>query len=288
MTSGNHPASRQDNIVIQEIRNEILIYDLTKNKAVCLNPTSALIWQECDGTKSVSEISRHLSRQLKSNISEDVVWLALNQFKKADLLTDNEEFITPFDNLTRRQIVKRIGFASLVALPIISSVIAPTAVNAQSGGNCGPLGNCTLGQTSVCICLPITTVGTNINPDGCPCLTSGDCSGNCVCSNPCEAPACPAGETCQSGVCRDATGGGSGNLCNGNCPIGVTCVTTGDAVGTCEGTCLPGNNVCVGGTQAAICIPGDTSNLNPDCCPCSNVEGCANCCNDGVCGPCIG
>jgi hypothetical protein len=263
MTLGNHPASRKDNIVIQEIRDEILIYDLTKNKAVCLNPTSAEIWQECDGTKSVSEISRHLTQKLKLNISEDIVWLALHQFKKDNLLADNHGFVTPFDNLNRREIVKRIGFAAIVALPVISSVIAPAAVNAQSGGNCGPIGNCTFGQTSVCICLPISLPGSNINPDNCPCSTSGDCSGNCICDNPCTPDSCPPGAPCVT--------------------------TVGDsAFGTCAGTCPPGNNVCSGGTQTPICIPGDTSNLNPDCCPCSNVEGCANCCNDGVCGPCIG
>ena len=61
MKSGNYPLSRQDNIVIQELRDEVLIYDLAKNKALCLNQTSAKVWQECDGTKSVSEISKTLS-----------------------------------------------------------------------------------------------------------------------------------------------------------------------------------------------------------------------------------
>ena len=117
MKSGNYPLSRQDNIVIQELQNEILIYDLTKNKALCLNQTSAMIWQECDGTKSVTEISQILSKKLKSNVSEDIVWLALNQFKNDNLLTQSEQFTTPLDGLTRREVVKRIGFASMVALP---------------------------------------------------------------------------------------------------------------------------------------------------------------------------
>ena len=42
MKSGRNPLSRQDNIVIQELKDEILIYDL-QNKALCLNQTSATI-----------------------------------------------------------------------------------------------------------------------------------------------------------------------------------------------------------------------------------------------------
>lgn len=291
MTLGTNPLSRRDNIVIQELRGEVLIYDLIKNKALCLNQTSALIWQECDGTKSVSDISRDLTEKLKSNISEDLVWLALNQFKQDNLLAQSSEFVNPFENLSRREIVKRIGFASIVALPIISSVIAPTAVNAQSGGNCAPIGNCTGGTAGICICTPPVQPGGNNNPAGCGCLTNGDCQGDCRCGNPCTGGSCPTGETCQSGQCRDNLGGGSLTLCNGTCPQGTTCITDSSQsnFGSCSGVCPPSpGNVCVGGNSNPICISGDTSNLNPDCCPCANVEGCQNCCNDGICGPCIG
>jgi hypothetical protein len=36
------PISRQQNIVVQDLGSEVLIYDLTINKAFCLNETSAL------------------------------------------------------------------------------------------------------------------------------------------------------------------------------------------------------------------------------------------------------
>jgi hypothetical protein len=38
------PISRKSHIVVQYFGNEILIYDLTENKAFCLNETSALVW----------------------------------------------------------------------------------------------------------------------------------------------------------------------------------------------------------------------------------------------------
>jgi hypothetical protein len=81
----NYPKSSQANIVVQEFEKELLIYDLTINKAYCLNETSAIVWQESDGKTSVTEISQTLSKKLKTNVSEDLVWLAVHQLKKDGL-----------------------------------------------------------------------------------------------------------------------------------------------------------------------------------------------------------
>ena len=62
-----------------------MLYDLTINKAYLLNPTSSLIWQLCDGTKSVGEITESISKELDSPVPEDLVWLALDQLKKVNL-----------------------------------------------------------------------------------------------------------------------------------------------------------------------------------------------------------
>jgi len=82
MASKNNPISRQDDIVVQQSKDEILIYDLKLNRALCLNETSALVWRLCDGTKSVEEISQAISKKLKTPVSEDLVFLALDQLKK--------------------------------------------------------------------------------------------------------------------------------------------------------------------------------------------------------------
>jgi len=169
------PLSRRENIVVQEYGNEILIYDLNINKAFNLNETSALVWQACDGNKTVNEISAQISSQLKSSVSEDFVWLALEQLKKENLIENKVDIEAPFEGLSRREIIRKVGFATLVALPIVSSLIAPTAVHAQSGicasGNCRcpnatpSTGNCagsttpvtincnTIGGTPTCDCV---------------------------------------------------------------------------------------------------------------------------------------
>ena len=39
------PRSRRNDLVVQEMDGEILIYNLTENKAFSLNETSALVWE---------------------------------------------------------------------------------------------------------------------------------------------------------------------------------------------------------------------------------------------------
>ncbi len=125
------PQARVENLVVQELSDELLVYNLQTNKAFNLNHTSALIWQNCDGKKDISEIAKTLEKTLNQNVPDELVWLALDSLKKEGLVNYDETSDTK--GLNRREVVKRIGFASMIALPMISSLVAPSAVNAQSG-----------------------------------------------------------------------------------------------------------------------------------------------------------
>lgn len=128
----NTPKTRNENIVVQEMENEILIYDLQTNKAFCLNETSAIIWQFCDGKNSIAEITEKVSKKLGELISEEMIWLALNDFKRDGLLENNEQFEIDFKGLSRRQVIKKVGLASMIALPVVASIVAPNAAMAGS------------------------------------------------------------------------------------------------------------------------------------------------------------
>ena len=104
------PLARKDDLVIQEVGGEILVYDLQTNKAICLNQTSALVWQNCDGTKNALEISQDIEKQLGSAVSEDLVWFAVNQLQKEKLITEEKEIVNKFEGLNRREVIKKIGF----------------------------------------------------------------------------------------------------------------------------------------------------------------------------------
>ena len=71
-----NPKHRTNNLVIQETETELLIYDLTENKAFCLNESSSIIWQSCDGQKSFEEIAK------QTQIPQEFVWLRLKNLIK--------------------------------------------------------------------------------------------------------------------------------------------------------------------------------------------------------------
>lgn len=150
MSNSNKPLGRKDEIVIQEIDGEVLIYDLRNDKAFCLNPTSAAIWKLCDGDKSVAEIADNVAKEFKATNSEDLVWLALDQLKKEKLLEGGiDAGYDHFDGMSRRQVIRKIGMGSAVAIPIIASLVAPTALLAAVSF-CGPTNNlnCTAPETA--------------------------------------------------------------------------------------------------------------------------------------------
>lgn len=132
MEYGSKPRSRTDKLVVQDVDGEVLIYDLSNDKAFCLNSTSAAIWKLCDGEHSVVEIADQIRKELRAKDSEDLVWLALDQLKKENLISGLSGDRDPFGGLSRRQVIKKIGLASMVAIPVVSSLIAPAPVHAAS------------------------------------------------------------------------------------------------------------------------------------------------------------
>jgi hypothetical protein len=123
-------------LVIQQLPEEVLIYDRERDKAHCLNQTAALVWKYCDGKTTVANMARKLARDLDSTaIDEKVVWYALDQLSKDHLL---EESLVPpamLAGMTRREMVRALGVAAVVAVPLVTSIVAPTPAQA---GSCLP------------------------------------------------------------------------------------------------------------------------------------------------------
>lgn len=174
--------ARHEGLVVQEMPDEVLVYDLNTNKAHCLNKSAAAVWKNCDGANSISDIAAILKNEFKTPVTEDFVWLAIDQLGKDELL--EKQLTSPVNGLSRREAIRRVGLASLIALPVVASLMAPTA--AQAGSVCAsPAG-------TACTC----AAGTTGNAQGQCAPTAGQCSGNCVCN------VGSAGGT--SGVCSQA------------------------------------------------------------------------------------
>lgn len=207
------PLSRQTDILVQDLEDELLIYDLRTNHAYCLNETSALVFQLSDGTKTVSEIGESMSKKLGTLVSEDFVLLALRDLEKEKLLGNSEELTVYLTGLSRREIVKKVGLASMITLPIIASVVAPTAAAAQSASlnplfaRCTTPGQCASGNCASTFFLPVGSfccppgnggtqpgaIGTAI---GLNCFNSCSMDASSVC---CSGSATPT--ACDNGFC---------------------------------------------------------------------------------------
>ncbi len=136
----NQPLARQSSLIVKEVDDETLVYDLETDLAHCLNSTASRVWKSCDGHNTVEEIAAQLSPPGEPAVDEKVIWLALDQlekFKLLDAAPAKPEFLS---GLTRRQMVARLGIAA-VALPAIVSIVSPHA-SAQGSPPQIPPGGC--------------------------------------------------------------------------------------------------------------------------------------------------
>jgi hypothetical protein len=146
------PVARVSQVVIQDLENEVLIYDLTINKAFCLNETASIIYKACDGATTFDEVrNRH-------DFTDNMIFFAIDELKKENLIESGEEYNSPFKGLKRREVIKKIGFSSLIALPLVASIVAPSALNAASGAPAGGgFGTACTGNNSQGTCQPLLT-----------------------------------------------------------------------------------------------------------------------------------
>jgi Coenzyme PQQ synthesis protein D (PqqD) len=150
------PMARQNGLVVQEMPDEVLVYDLDSNKAHCLNQSAAFVWKSCDGNSSVADIVREFELTGGGKITEDFVWLAIDQLSEKGLL---EAKVAPkFAGQSRRQVLKTVGLASIIALPVIASLVAPQNAFAVVSCSCVQNSDC---ATTNCVSM-VNCNGSNI------------------------------------------------------------------------------------------------------------------------------
>jgi Coenzyme PQQ synthesis protein D (PqqD) len=150
------PLARTQGIVEQALPDEVLVYDLERHRAHCLNQTAALVWKCCDGRTSVAEMAHTLKREMNAQVPEDVVWLALQQLGKVHLLAEPIHKPGGHDRLSRREVMRRLGLGAALALPLVTSIVAPTAAEAASclgsGSACTTSAQCCSGSCAGFFC----------------------------------------------------------------------------------------------------------------------------------------
>ncbi|HZS44204.1 MAG TPA: PqqD family protein [Blastocatellia bacterium] len=143
------PAARKQGLVVKKVGNETLVYDTGTSDAHCLNENAAAIWELCDGVTTVNDLSQLLKSRNPGTTSEQcerLVWTALEQLEESRLLDGPILKPDNIKQLSRRQLMKAAAVVGLVAVPVISTIIAPKAAEAStclaSGDTCSISAQC--------------------------------------------------------------------------------------------------------------------------------------------------
>lgn len=149
------PQARSVGLVVEEMSDEVLVYDLERDRAHCLNLTAANVWKLCDGQSTPAEIATRLGVKLEPAAAQEVVWTAIDQLSRAGLL--DKKIKRPAAAISRRDVIKRLAVAAAITVPVVTSVVAPKATQAAtcrtSGTGCTASAQCCSGICNAGTCV---------------------------------------------------------------------------------------------------------------------------------------
>ncbi len=151
--------NRTAGLIVEDIEDETIVYDPKVDRMHSLNPTAAFIFRLCDGATHVDHAARRLAKRVGGRTDARLVDLALQRLSRARLIEPSRG--RPLAVVSRREVAKALGFTGALSalLPVVISVVAPTAASAQT---CRPFGGC--------------------------CNAGGDCCPGLNCSGPDDCP----------------------------------------------------------------------------------------------------
>jgi hypothetical protein len=207
-TAISFPVARTEGLLVETIGDEAVVYDLQSKEAHCLKALASVVFTHADGKTSKDDLAVLAEERLGGTVTPANIDEAVAQLDACALL---QVPLVIHDGMSRRALVRKAGYAGATAafaVPLITSIAAPTAAMAASSIATGCSG---CGKNSDCV------------------------SNHCCQSN--------AGKQCSQGCCV-----GANNSCHFcNC-TGSTCqctVTPADA-GIPQCPCICGTPGCVG------------------------------------------
>jgi hypothetical protein len=178
------PLARSEDLVVEELGDELLVYDLTTDQAHALGAAAARVWRACDGKSDA------LALGVELGLDGETVTRALEELRGCGLLEQGPQ-LAP--GISRRDLgvrVAKVGGA-VAATPLIVSLAAPLPAAAQT---VTPL-FCSEGITqgcgiqcmvrNCCCCCQMLDPDNAIVMEFCPDATGSDMC--CLPTTPCEA-----------------------------------------------------------------------------------------------------
>ncbi|MEO8358812.1 MAG: hypothetical protein ABI672_02185 [Vicinamibacteria bacterium] len=187
-------------LIVEELADELVIFDRTTNKAHMLDPRAASIWRASAGGTTVDRLVGQTDGT-KHESERSLVLLAILELQRAGLLLGDGER----GAVSRRSLLKTIGVTT--ATPFVISILSPTSASAATtctvsgggdqlnmntdvdGSDTGNCGNCVDMATAMQHCAGVSSVsmGSGNWPklDGCACVVFVQC-----CSGMCNMGTC--------------------------------------------------------------------------------------------------
>ena len=145
------PRARTNRLVTRDLGDELLVYDLERHKAYCLNQVAMQVFRHCDGETTILDMALRIGNALGMPVDEQAVRLGVLRLEKAHLL---DSPVAQILDISRRELLRTLGRAAAVVVPLVTAITVPTSAQAQATG---------------------------CYPNGRPCVTNSQCcSGRCV------------------------------------------------------------------------------------------------------------
>lgn len=208
---------------------QVLVYDTRDDRVHLLDPTTACVLELLEeGGWTREGIAAEMAVRLDVSPDADLLVLALEELRSADLLDQSETPAVPLVDVTRRELMRKVAFAGAAAV-LVPTIASLTATRGYAQG-------------------------TAAFAAGSACTTNAQCASTNCCNGICSATGCPqaAGAICTANNQCNAAGGCCSGVCN-NTKKGTGAACTGSDNGSCsngkaktaaDATCCSSN--CIG------------------------------------------
>jgi hypothetical protein len=123
------PLGRSEGILVEELGDGVVIYDSATHEAHSLDGAATRVWRAADGTRTLEEIAEI------AGLDEFGTVAALEELTARGLMAEQQPAIS------RRKMLRRGALVGAVvaAVPVIETVVIPTAAAHASTGRPSPI-----------------------------------------------------------------------------------------------------------------------------------------------------